>query len=118
MGKPHWADSYRGKLASPKKATEAIKHGKRVFVGSSCGEPQCLVKELANQAYRFCDLEIVRLMSLESSPLTQIASATLRALSAACSVPIPRPPASQPTTQRPSIGIRGLGLRFPTWSNR
>ncbi len=74
MGKPHWADSYRGKLVSPKKAIEAIQHGKRVFIGSSCGEPQCLVKELANQAYRFCDLEIVRLMSMESSPLTQIAS--------------------------------------------
>ena len=74
MGKPHWADSYRGKLVSPKKAIEAIQHGKRVFIGSSCGEPQCLVKELASQAYRFCDLEIIRLMSMESSPLTQIAS--------------------------------------------
>lgn len=74
MGSSHWVDSYRGKLVSPKRAIEAIQHGKRVFIGSSCGEPQCLVKELANQAYRFCDLEIVRLMSMESSPLTQIAS--------------------------------------------
>ena len=76
MGKPNWASSYRGKLVSPKEAIETIHHGKRVFIGSSCGEPQCLVRQLANQAHRFSDLEIVRLMSMESSPLTQIASKT------------------------------------------
>ena len=70
----YWADTYRSKLTSVRDAIHSIGNGRRVFIGSSCGEPKCLVRELANQAYRFCDIEIVRLMSMESSPLTQIAA--------------------------------------------
>jgi acyl-CoA hydrolase/GNAT superfamily N-acetyltransferase len=50
-----------------------IRPGQRVFIGSSCGEPQCLVKELASSSSCFTDLEIVRLLSLETTPLTLIA---------------------------------------------
>jgi acyl-CoA hydrolase/GNAT superfamily N-acetyltransferase len=70
----YWADTYRAKLRSAKEAIQAIGNGKRIFIGSSCGEPKALVRELANQAYRLCDIEIIRLLSMESSPLTQIAS--------------------------------------------
>lgn len=51
-------------------ATEAIRlirSGQRVFIGSSCGEPQTLVNELLLQKDRFSDLEIIRLLSLEGS---------------------------------------------------
>ncbi|MGB6011766.1 MAG: GNAT family N-acetyltransferase, partial [Desulfobacterales bacterium] len=48
----------------------------RVFIGSSCGEPQYLVRELAEAADTFTDIEIVRLLSLESTPLTLIADKT------------------------------------------
>ncbi len=51
-------------------ATEAIRmirSGQRVFIGSSCGEPQTLVNELLLQKNRFSDLEIIRLLSLEGS---------------------------------------------------
>ena len=53
-----------------------IKPGQRVFIGSSCGEPQYLVRELSEVVESLKDIEIVRLMTLESSPLTLIAKKT------------------------------------------
>jgi acyl-CoA hydrolase/GNAT superfamily N-acetyltransferase len=76
MATSFWADDYLSKRVSAEEAIGRIQSGQRIFIGSSCGEPQGLVRELVNQADRFADLEIVRLLSLESSPLTQIASKT------------------------------------------
>ena len=70
----YWADSYVQKKTSAKKALENIHRGQRVFIGSSCGEPQHLVKELSDASIRFTDLEIVRLLCVESGPLTLIAN--------------------------------------------
>ena len=72
----YWADNYVEKRCSGKKAIGLIRAGQRVFIGSSCGEPQYLVKELAEAADTFTDIEIVRLLSLESTPLTLIADET------------------------------------------
>lgn len=69
-----WPDAYRSKRVTVQAAVKHIQPGQRIFIGSSAGEPQCLVRELAAQAYRFADLEIMRLMSLETSPLTVIAN--------------------------------------------
>jgi acyl-CoA hydrolase/GNAT superfamily N-acetyltransferase len=76
MTTSHWPDEYLKKRVSAQEAIGKIQPGQRVFIGSSCGEPQGLVRELVNQAHCFADLEIVRLLSLESSPLTQIAAKT------------------------------------------
>ena len=76
MGTSFWPDEYLKKRTSAQEAIGRIQSGQRIFIGSSCGEPQGLVRELVNQANRFADLEIVRLLSLESSPLTQIAAKT------------------------------------------
>ncbi len=57
-------------------ALSLIKPGKRVFIGSSCGEPQHLVRELSELSGYFKDIEIVRLMTLETTPLTLIADKT------------------------------------------
>ncbi len=70
----YWADSYVEKLSSAKDALQNIRPGQRVFIGSSCGEPQHLVNELSQASARFTDLEIVRLLSIESGPLTLIAN--------------------------------------------
>ncbi len=70
----YWADGYIEKACSAERAIRRIKPGQRVFIGSSCGEPQHLVSTLANQALKFTDIEIIRLMSLESTPLTMIAN--------------------------------------------
>ena len=72
----YWADNYVEKKHSGEKAINLIKPGQRVFIGSSCGEPQHLVKELAAASQKFTDIEIVRLLSLETTPLTLIANET------------------------------------------
>jgi len=50
-----------------------IRSGQRVFIGSSCGEPQHLVNALMDNATYFSDVEIVRLLSLEGSLLALMA---------------------------------------------
>jgi len=72
----YWADNYVEKKCSVEESISLIKPGQRIFIGSSCGEPQYLVRELAKAADRFTDIEIVRLLSLESTPLTLIADKT------------------------------------------
>jgi acyl-CoA hydrolase/GNAT superfamily N-acetyltransferase len=72
----YWADNYVEKRCSAMEAIGRIKPGQRVFIGSSCGEPQYLVRKLADAADMFTDIEIVRLLSLESTPLTLIAEKT------------------------------------------
>ncbi len=54
-------------------AIEALRPGQRVFIGSGCGEPQHLVNTLLDRASGFADLEIVRLLSLESSLVAMMA---------------------------------------------
>ncbi len=72
----YWADDYVLKKKSVDKAISLIHSGQRIFIGSYCGEPQCLVRGLAEAAPRFSDLEIIRLMSRETTPLTLIANKT------------------------------------------
>jgi len=75
--KTYWPDDYVTKTREGSEAVRLIRPGQRVFIGSSCGEPQHLVRELADAAISFSDLEIVRLMALESTPLTLIANDTM-----------------------------------------
>ena len=72
----YWADAYVTKRCSAEKAIAKIRQGQRVFVGSACGEPQHLVRCLADNSVKFSGLEIVRMMSAESAPLTEIANKT------------------------------------------
>ncbi|OQX21455.1 MAG: acetyl-CoA hydrolase [Desulfobacteraceae bacterium IS3] len=72
----YWADTYIEKQRSAKDAISRIKGGQRVFIGSSCGEPQHLVRAFSESSSFFTDIEIVRLMTLESVPLTLIATKT------------------------------------------
>ena len=58
-------------------AVSLIRPGQRVFIGSACGEPQALVRTLSEAAPRSSGLEIVRLMSMETTSLTAIANRTL-----------------------------------------
>ncbi len=72
----YWADNYVEKQRTVQEAVSMIRPGKRVFIGSSCGEPQYLVREFAQFAENLKDVEIVRLLALETTPLTLIASKT------------------------------------------
>jgi len=70
----YWADQYVEKKCTASEAIKCIRPGQRVFVGSSSGEPQHLVRQLAEAAGEFADLEIVRLLCLEMVPLSLIAT--------------------------------------------
>ncbi|MFZ2448574.1 MAG: GNAT family N-acetyltransferase [Syntrophobacteraceae bacterium] len=72
--KSYWPDEYIKKKTTAREAISRIAPGQRVFIGTSCGEPQHLVTELADQAVNFTDLEIIRLQSLETEPISLIAS--------------------------------------------
>ena len=72
----YWADDYVQKKKSVEAAIRLIRSGQRIFIGSYCGEPQCLVRGLAEASRHFSDLEIIRLMSRETTPLTLIANKT------------------------------------------
>jgi acyl-CoA hydrolase len=70
----YWADKYVEMKRSAQEAMKLIKAGQRVFIGSSSGEPQHLVRTLCEATGRLTDLEIVRLLAHETSPLTLIAA--------------------------------------------
>ncbi|WP_419658751.1 Cat3: 4-hydroxybutyrate CoA-transferase [Desulfosarcina variabilis str. Montpellier] len=72
----YWADDYVKKTCKAADAIGRIRPGQRVFIGSSCGEPQHLVRVLSNASENLADLEVVRLMALETTPLTLIANKT------------------------------------------
>ena len=72
----YWADKYVENRRSARDALNLIKPGQRVFIGSSCGEPQHLVRELSEMSNYLKDIEINRLMTLETAPLTLIANKT------------------------------------------
>ncbi len=72
----YWADKYIENKRSAREALSQIRPGQRVFIGSSCGEPQHLVRELSELSSQFRDIEIIRLMTLETTPLSLIANKT------------------------------------------
>jgi acyl-CoA hydrolase/GNAT superfamily N-acetyltransferase len=72
----YWADKYVENRRSARDAMYSIKPGQRVFIGSSCGEPQHLVRVLSDASDIFKDIEINRLLALETAPLTLIADKT------------------------------------------
>jgi acyl-CoA hydrolase/GNAT superfamily N-acetyltransferase len=72
----YWPDKYIENKCNARKALGRIRPGQRVFIGSSCGEPQHLVRELSEISGQFRDIEIIRLMTLETAPLTLIANNT------------------------------------------
>ena len=72
----YWADDYVARKRTARAAMNEIKPGQRVFIGSSCGEPQHLVRALSEAAEQLTDIEIVRLLALESTPLTLLANKT------------------------------------------
>jgi acyl-CoA hydrolase/N-acetylglutamate synthase-like GNAT family acetyltransferase len=72
----YWADKYIENKRNAHEAIGLIKPAQRVFIGSSCGEPQHLVRELSEASNYFKDIEINRLLTLETTPLTLIANKT------------------------------------------
>ena len=66
-------ENYKSKLRAADQAVRMIRSGQRVFIGSSCGEPQHLINALMDNAALYSDVEIVRLLSLEGSLMSLMA---------------------------------------------
>ena len=73
MKNTSFEETYQSKLLPVDEAVRQIRSGQRVFIGSSCGEPQHLVNALMDNAKFFSDVEIVRLLSLEGSLMSLMA---------------------------------------------
>lgn len=65
---PDWQDKYREWLATPEEAVNQIHPGKRIFIGTGCGQPTQLVRALANQAHKLPATEIIQLLTLGEAP--------------------------------------------------
>ena len=65
----YWADNYIEKQLNAEEAIQRIRSGQRVFIGSACGEPQALVRALVENSHIFTGLEIVRMLSRETTQL-------------------------------------------------
>ncbi|MDD3259577.1 MAG: hypothetical protein PHN97_09020, partial [Smithellaceae bacterium] len=68
--------SYSEKVVSAETAIRSISRGKRVFIGSYCGEPQHLVSALLDHTDHFSDVEVVRFLNLEGSLMGLVAEET------------------------------------------
>jgi acyl-CoA hydrolase len=73
MKNKSFTKEYQSKLRIAEEAVRMIDSGQRVFIGSSCGEPQHLVDTLMDNATLYTDVEIMRLLSLEGSLLSLLA---------------------------------------------
>jgi acyl-CoA hydrolase/RimJ/RimL family protein N-acetyltransferase len=72
----YWADAYLDKRRDAAQAVRMIRPGQRVFIGSACGQPQALVYALSEAASKLSGLEIVRLLSTETTSLSALADKT------------------------------------------
>ncbi len=68
MNKPDWTEKYKSKIVNASQAISKIKRGARIFLGTGCGVPYHLVQELATNAGKMADNEIVHLLTLGDTP--------------------------------------------------
>lgn len=71
-----WSEAYRRKRRSIEEAVCTIRSGQRIFIGTACGEPQALVRELLRQSGRLADVEIIQLYSQGVDPFSLLAGET------------------------------------------
>ncbi|MFW9908234.1 MAG: GNAT family N-acetyltransferase [Candidatus Thorarchaeota archaeon] len=63
-----WIERYKDKVVNATQAIKQIKRGTRILLGTGCGIPQHLAQELAKNAARMADNEVVHLLTLGTTP--------------------------------------------------
>ena len=63
-----WKDLYAGKITTAQQALSKIRPGARIFIGTGCGQPQTLVKELVSEHNNIVDVEIYHLLTQGEAP--------------------------------------------------
>ncbi len=66
-----WRNLHADKIVSAAEATQKIRPGDRVFIGSACGEPQELVRALVEHGDHLADMELIHVLTLGVAPYTQ-----------------------------------------------
>ncbi|MBI4581080.1 MAG: GNAT family N-acetyltransferase [Planctomycetes bacterium] len=66
--KTDWRSKYADKVVSAAQAVQNIRRGNRVFIGSACGEPQALVRTMAEWGPNITDTEVVQILPLGVAP--------------------------------------------------
>jgi len=64
----NWTERYKDKIVDATQAIKHIKRGTRILLGTGCGIPHHLARELAANADRMADNEIVHLLTLGNTP--------------------------------------------------
>jgi len=65
---PQWQDKYRDMLATPEAAIARLRPGQRVFIGTTCAQPQSLIRAMVARSSELADVEIVHLLSQGEAP--------------------------------------------------
>ena len=73
----YWADSYVEKKCRAAEAIQQIRAGQRVFIGSSCGEPQHLIHAMVKDD-QLQDIMVYQMLSSTLSQFVDDASFTRR----------------------------------------
>jgi acyl-CoA hydrolase/RimJ/RimL family protein N-acetyltransferase len=68
MASEDWTDKYKDKILSGNQAIKKIKRGTRIFLGTGCGVPFHLMQELAKNAHKMADNEIIHMVTLGDTP--------------------------------------------------
>ena len=64
----NWQTEYQEMVLTPRAAVAEIHPGKRVFIGTGCGQPTELVQALTDRAAELPDTEIVHLLTFGEAP--------------------------------------------------
>ncbi len=72
MSDPDWQEKYRSKIRTARDSVRNVRPGHRVFIGTGCGEPQSLVRALAEAAGHIPDTEIIHTLTLGVAPHTDV----------------------------------------------
>ncbi len=66
-----WREKCADKIVSAAEAIQRIRPGDRVFVGSACGEPQELVRAMAQFGDHLADTEVIHVLTLGVAPYAE-----------------------------------------------
>ncbi len=65
-----WKEKYSDKIGKAALAVKLIKPGNSIFIGTGCGQPQHLVKEMVRNSANIFDVSIIHMLTLGDAPYT------------------------------------------------
>ncbi len=68
MADSRWRARYEAKRTTVPGALSHIRKGDRIFIGAGCGEPQALIRGLADMGGRLADSDVYHLLTLGTAP--------------------------------------------------